>query len=237
MPLGNGIGTAFPPRKEHQGPSPVDNDLELKVKFLSEMVIEMQEGATHKAQRMVFKRTLGGRLTIKVLNKCLKLHLPSSFISATLLTRGFFEAFFFDEEGAKSTRRITIVEWCNMNLLFFMYVSNFDANAQGAEALLTHMVKVQFPDLHEQFKNVKAFTIMANMVGDVMEIKPKALYMKRHVGPMITVEIRDISKLARHIHIPSMVEGATLKDTTLQKILYSSLPNHCRKCCRFGHFT
>jgi hypothetical protein len=30
-----------------------------------------------------------------------------------------------------------------------------------------------------------------------------------------------------------MAEGATMKDTTLQKILYSGLPNQCRQ---FGHF-
>jgi hypothetical protein len=39
------------------------------------------------------------------------------------------------------------------------------------------------------------------------------------------VETRDIGKLVEYIRIPSMVEGATVKDTTLQRILYSGLPN------------
>jgi hypothetical protein len=53
---------------------------------------------------------------------------------------------------------------------------------------------------------------------------------------MITVETHDINKLAKYIRIPSMAEKATVKDTTLQRILYSGLPNQCRKCRCFGHF-
>jgi hypothetical protein len=59
---------------------------------------------------------------------------------------------------------------------------------------------------------------MASKIGDVLEIKTIDLYMKRPIGPMITVEIQDINKLAGHIRIPSMADRATPKDTTLQKI-------------------
>jgi hypothetical protein len=52
---------------------------------------------------------------------------------------------------------------------------------------------------------------------------------------MVTVEVRDISKLAGIIMIPSMSEGADTRETTAQRILYSGLPNQCRKCRRFGH--
>jgi hypothetical protein len=77
---------------------------------------------------------------------------------------------------------------------------------------------------------------MANKIGEVLEIKPEDSYIKKPAGPMITMETRDIGKLTGYIHIPSMVEGATVKDTTLQRILYSSLPNQCQKCCQFEHF-
>jgi hypothetical protein len=77
---------------------------------------------------------------------------------------------------------------------------------------------------------------MANKIGEVLEIEPKDSYIKRLVGPMIMVETRDIGKLVRYIRIPSMVEGAIVKDTTLQRILYLGLPNQCWKCCQFGHF-
>jgi hypothetical protein len=42
---------------------------------------------------------------------------------------------------------------------------------------------------------------------------------------MITVEVKNVSKLARIIRILSMVEGASPGDTMAQRILYSGLPN------------
>ncbi len=196
----------------------------------------MQESAVCRARRMVIGRALGSRPTMKALQDCLKLHLPTSYTSITLLTRGFFKVFFTDEEGAKSAMKITAVEWSGLNLSFSQYISNFDASVQVVETLLSHTVKVQFLDLHEQFRNTKAFTIMANKIGEVLEIKLEDSYIKKPAGPMITMETRDISKLVGYIHIPSMAEGATAKDTTLQRILYSSLPNQCQKCCQFEHF-
>jgi hypothetical protein len=71
------------------------------------------------------------------------------FVSVTLLTRGYFLILFENEEGATSTRKLTSVEWNGLSLSFSRYTPNFDARAQGAEALLTHTIKVQFPDLHE----------------------------------------------------------------------------------------
>jgi hypothetical protein len=74
------------------------------------------------------------------------------------------------------------------------------------EAQLTHTIKVHFLDLHEQFRNEKAFKIMASKIGEVLEIELTDLYMKRPASLMITVEIQDISRLARFLHIPSMAE-------------------------------
>ncbi len=94
--------------------------------------------------------------------------------------------------------------------------------------MFTHTVKVQFLVFHEQFRNDKALTIMASKIGEVLEIEPVESYVKRHVGPMITVEIQNISRLTGHIRIPSMVESAIPKDTILQKIMYLGLPNQCK---------
>ncbi len=203
----------------------MDYSLEIKAEFPVEMVFEMRGNAAKKARRTVIGRTLGGRATFKALQECLKLHLPTTFISATLLTRGYFLVLFENEEGAIYTRKLTIVEWSGLNLSFSRYTSNFDANAQGAEALLTHSIKVQFPDLHKQFRNTKALTIMASKLGEVLDIEAANSYIKRPAGPMVTIEVKDITKLAGYIRISSMAEGALATDTIRQRILYSGLPN------------
>jgi hypothetical protein len=49
--------------------------------------------------------------------------------------------------------------------------------------------------LHEQFRNTRALTIMVSKIGEVLEIEAVDSYIKRPTGPMITIELRDISKL------------------------------------------
>ncbi len=128
VPLGNGTGSIPPLGEEPQGLSPVNYELKLEVDFPPEMVLEMQEGAIRKARRMVIARILGGRPTMKTFQDCLKLHLLASYTLVTLLTRGFFEVLFTDEEGAKFAKKITSVEWSCLNLSFSWYIPNFDAN-------------------------------------------------------------------------------------------------------------
>jgi hypothetical protein len=205
------IGSTLPSGEKPQGLSPVEYEIELEADFPLEMVLEMQECAVRKTRRMVIGRALGGRLTIKALQDCLKLHLLASYTLVTLLTKGFFEVLFTDEEGAKFARKITAVEWSGLNLSFLRYIPNFDVNVQGANTLLSHTIKVQFPNLHEQFRNTKAFIIMASKIGEVLEIELEDTYIKRPISPMITVETHDISKLTGYIRIPSMAEGATAK--------------------------
>jgi hypothetical protein len=127
------------------------------------------------------------------------------------------------------TRKLATLEWSGLSLSFSRYNPNFDANAQEAEALLTHTIKVQFPDLHEQFRNERALTIMASKLGKVLDIEAADSYIKRPAGPMVTIEVKDIAKLAGYIRIPSMAEGAAFTNTIRQKIFYSGLSNQCRK--------
>jgi hypothetical protein len=234
---GTGTGVTSPEGEATQGPSPspIDYSLEVEADFPRDLVSMMKESATKKARRTVIGRTLGGRATLKSLLDCLKLHLPIPLVSITLLIRGYFEILFEEEEGAKATRRLMTVKWSGLSLSFSRYAPNFDANAQGAEAQFTHAIKVQFPDLHEEFKNTRALILMANKLGEVLEIEAADSYIKRPAGPMITIELRDISKLPGYIRIPLMAKGSEDTATIAQKNLYSGLPNQCRKCRRFGH--
>jgi hypothetical protein len=76
---------------------------------------------------------------------------------------------------------------------------------------------------------------MANKLGEVLEIKVADYYIKRPAGPMITIELRNISKLPGYIRILSMAEGAETNDTIAQRIMYFGLPIQCKKCKRFDH--
>jgi len=45
---------------------------------------------------------------------------------------------------------------------------------------------------------------MASKLGEVLDIEAADSYIKRPAGPMVTIEVQDISKLAGFIKIPSM---------------------------------
>ncbi len=76
---------------------------------------------------------------------------------------------------------------------------------------------------------------MANKLGEILDIEAKDSYIKRPASPMVTMELQDISRLAGFIRIPSMLEGVGITNIIRQKILYSGLPNQCRKCRKFEH--
>jgi hypothetical protein len=182
---GSGTGAAFPDGEASQGPSPVNYNLEIEANFPKELVLTMQENAAKKARRAIIGRTLGGRATFKTLLDCLKLHLPAPLVSIALLTRGYFEILFEDEEGAKATRHLMAVDWSGLCFSFSRYILNFDASSQGAKAQLTHAIKVQFPDLHKKFQNTRALTIMASKIGEVLEIEVADSYIERPAGRIL----------------------------------------------------
>ncbi len=163
--LGNGTGASSPSREDTQDPSSINYNLEIEADFLAVMVIKLQKNAALRARKTVIGRTLVGRASFKELHDCLKLHLPTPFLTITLLTRGYFEVFFEEEEGARATRKFGAVEWSGWAFSFSRYLALFRPNEQGAEKLLTHSIRVQFPDLHVELRSEKALTIMASVLG------------------------------------------------------------------------
>jgi hypothetical protein len=182
---GSGSGISSPTGEDTQGPSSIDYTLEIEAVFPLDMVLDMQKCAAQRARKTVIGRTLGGKTSYKDLVDCLKLHLPTPFVTITLLTRGYFEILFKEEEGTRATRKLATVEWSGWALSFSKYSKNFRPNEQGAKKLLTHSIKVQFPDLHAQFRSVKALTIMANSIGEVLDIESLDSYIKRPTWPMV----------------------------------------------------
>ncbi len=162
---GNGIRTPSPLGEGTQGPSPVDYNMEIETVFPLDMVLEILKCATQKARKMVIGRTLGGRASYKDLLDCLKLHLPAPFSTIILLTKGYFKILFEEENGIRATKKLGAVEWSGWALSFLKYFENFRPNEQGVEMLLTHSIKIQFSDLHVQFRLAKALTIMASSIG------------------------------------------------------------------------
>ncbi len=159
-------------------------------------------------------RQLGGRATFKGLLDCLKLHLPAPFNSVSFLTRGYFEVLFELQERGRGQGHQTTgnSRMERPGLLLFSLHSKFWLKlARGGSSTHTR-------DLHEQFRNTRALTIMASKIGEVLEIEAVDSYIKRPTGPMITIELRDISKLLRYIRIPSMAEGVEPNDTVAQRI-------------------
>jgi hypothetical protein len=92
----------------------MDPSLEVEAEFPAEMVLEMQGAVAKKARRTVIGWTLGGKASFKALHECLKLHLPTSFASTTLLTRGYFLILYDYEEGAIATRKLSMVDWSGL---------------------------------------------------------------------------------------------------------------------------
>ncbi|CAN5974574.1 unnamed protein product [Sphagnum jensenii] len=91
----------------------------------------MQGNAARKARRTIIGRTLGGRASFKALQESLKLHLSATFVSTTLLTRGFFLILFEDEEGATSTKKLASVEWNGLSLSFSRQPSTCPAHTNA----------------------------------------------------------------------------------------------------------
>jgi hypothetical protein len=139
---GNGTGASSPLGEDTQGPSPVEYSLEIKAKFPTTMVIELQRNAALRARKTVIERTLVGRASFKNLEDCLRLHLPAPFSMITLLTRGYFKILFEEEEGARATRKLAAVEWSGWALSFSRYLALFRPNEHRAEMLLAHAIKV-----------------------------------------------------------------------------------------------
>jgi hypothetical protein len=55
---------------------------------------------------------------------------------------------------------------------------------------------------------------MASSIGEVLDTESSDSYIKRLAGPMVTIEVKDIGKLAGIIRIPSMAEAAGPGHTT-----------------------
>jgi hypothetical protein len=83
--------------------------------------------------------------------------------------------------------------------------------------------------------NTKDLTTMANSLGKVFKIEPVDSYIKRSLGPMVTIEISVFSRLLKYVKIPLVDLNNPNKTFIFHKITYLGLPNQCCKCQQIGH--
>lgn len=77
---------------------------------------------------------------------------------------------------------------------------------------------------------MKHLTTMASNIGKVLKIEPMDSYIKRSIGPMVTIEISDISRFLKYVKIPLVDSDNPVKTFVFHKITYLGLPNQCHKC-------
>ncbi len=103
--------------------------------------------------------------------------------------------------------------------------------AQGAKWVLSHVIKVQFPGLNFQFRNVEDSTLLVGMIEEVLEVEKPNSYIKQQTWPMVTVEMSRITWLPRSnpgsIRLPSLDIKNPIDATYFQQIIYLGLLNQC----------
>lgn len=137
------------------------------------------EVATKKVQPMVISRMIARRLTHKDVNKCMQLHLHTSFQKIKLLTRGFFEVTFNEKHKDFEPRKLAMVEYKDYTFQISKWKSQFNPSAPRAKLTLSYTFKAQFFDMTDIFFNKWDFTTMASSIGKVLEIEAMDTYVKR----------------------------------------------------------
>lgn len=135
-----------------------------------------------------------------------------------------------------SQKKLVTIKWSGFSFCFYKWIMHFNASSQGANQLLTHMIKIQFLDINFQFWNIVDITALASKIGIVLEVESLESYIKLPTSHMIMFEVSNVTKLPWSILLPSLDLKDPIDATIMQCILYFGLSNQCRKCQRFGHF-
>jgi hypothetical protein len=99
----------------------VDEDFVLKMDIPNECLELTLTNMVTQTKKMLIQKLMGKILPFKELKDCLELHLHQSFYSIKLLTRGFFEVVFLEEEGTTRVRVMAVVEWEGLSMNFFKW--------------------------------------------------------------------------------------------------------------------
>jgi hypothetical protein len=83
--------------------------------------------------------------------------------------------------------------------------------------------------------NTKDLTTMENNLRKVFKIEPVDSYTKRSIGPMVAIEISDISRLPKYVKISLVDSNNPNKTFIFHKITYLGLPNQWHKCQQIRH--
>ena len=179
-----------------------------------------------------------GKLPIyKALLDFLRAQLPERFLALRALARGFFEMEFADEKGATVALKAPSMRWNGQVVQLSRWHPRFSASAPETSSYLSRIVKVQFPGLDAAFLPTSTLERIASTIGEVVMVEAADSYLKRPAGPIVTIQVSQILRLPSIVLLPCLAADAEPEETYEQKILYSGLPDQCKRCRKFGHLT
>jgi len=171
-------------------------------------------------------------LAFHELNAWTKEMLHNTLESIVLLGNGYFEATFLTEVGSlhalagkyfMGASEVILARWSTL----------FSLEQIEMEAKLRYSIWLQIQRLGKHLRNETCLLIgLASKLGRVLKVKTLEFYRAKTVGYHIKILRGSIHDLPKTI----VIAGEKLGEATKHGLLFSGLPNQCRKCQKFSHF-
>lgn len=116
-------------------------------------------------------------------------------------------------------------------VIFAKWSSLFSSQHAEIVATLSYPIWVQIQGLGKHLRNTECLPILAAKLGKVLKVETLESYKAKIAGYRIKILRKNIHNLPATIVIP----GELLGEETEHGLLFSGLPEQCRRCRKFGH--